>query len=172
MGSSSGGNIVYNAGLISLKMGLIGGGDEEHVKIDGLIMNQPFFGGVERTDSELRYADDRILPVPAGDLLWELALPIGSDRDHEFCNPLRSGGRGGIIERLPRCFVNGYGWDPLIDKQREFAKMLKRSGVCVVERFVDDGFHACELFDPAKAKALVVAIKEFIYGSGGAKSAL
>ncbi|KAG6435703.1 hypothetical protein SASPL_100578 [Salvia splendens] len=65
--------------------------DVRSMKIVGLIMNQPFLGGVRRTGSELKYYNDRVIPLHGADLFW--VLPHGADRAHEYSNPLSDGCR-------------------------------------------------------------------------------
>lgn len=167
MGSSAGGNIVYHAALRDL--------DDS---IRGLVINQPYFGGVERTESELRLVNDKIVPLHANDVMWSLALPEGVGRDHEYFNPLVAPAPE-KIGRLPRCLVRGYAGDPLVDRQKAFAKWLAEHGVTVVPQFLETGHHGVEIFDPASADALYAAVKDFIYDGcdhqvedGGLKSAI
>ncbi|KAJ4719089.1 carboxylesterase 1-like [Melia azedarach] len=87
-GDSAGGNIAYHVGLrVAVEVDNI-----LPLKIRGLMLNSPFFGGVKRTESELRSANNPLSPLCAIDLMWELSLPTGVDRDHEYCNPIVGGG--------------------------------------------------------------------------------
>ncbi|KAK6143001.1 hypothetical protein DH2020_023349 [Rehmannia glutinosa] len=155
-GVSCGANIVFNAALRLPEM------RPQPLKIAGTIMNQPFFGGKKRTKSELKLATDLYFPLPVHDLLWELALPVGTDRDHRFCNPFVDGPIKEKVRNLGRCLVIGFGGDPLIDRQQEFVQMLVEQGVQVEARFDDVGFHGIDMIDTRRAAAILSFIKEFV----------
>jgi acetyl esterase/lipase len=161
MGSSAGGNIAYHAGLRAADEV----GHLEPLKIRGLILQQPFFGGIQRTGSELRLVNDPALPPSVSDLMWELSLPIGVDRDHEYCNPTVGGGSK-LLEKIKvlgwRIFVSGCDGDPLFDRQVESVKMLEHKCVQVVAHFGVGDFHGVLYKDPAKAKAWFRVVKDFI----------
>ncbi|KAK1266377.1 putative carboxylesterase 8 [Acorus gramineus] len=161
MGSSSGGNIVYHAARrVFSGVGL----DLGPVKVVGLILNQPFFGGVERTESETE--DDDVLPLRATDMMWRLSLPVGADRDHEYCNPSREEvATKGDEYLLPRCLVRGHVGDPLINRQRAFVKLLKGRTEGLVAKMEEEGCHAVEVFDPELAKKFVSDIRDFVVSS-------
>lgn len=157
MGSSSGANIVYHAGLRAA-------GDAEALRplrVAGHVYIQPYFGGVERTASELAMEDDAFLPLRAADAMWEMALPEGAGRGHEFCDAAAKA-NGAAAGMLPRSLVRGNAGDPLIDRQREFAGLLQAAGVDVVERLDNDGHHAVELFNPAEAQRLFDDVRAFV----------
>ncbi|WOH09394.1 hypothetical protein DCAR_0728851 [Daucus carota subsp. sativus] len=158
MGMSAGGNIAYHAGLRALDA------DISPVQIKGLILNQPFFGGVQRTPSEERLSHNPAFPLNASDLMWSLALPVGCNRDHEYCNPLV--GCSPKIGRLPRCLIRGFEGDLLVDRIKGLAKLLEASGVQVVVKIEDGGFHGAELSDDqSKVQELCLQIKDFIDSS-------
>ncbi|GMP24270.1 hypothetical protein CsSME_00001595 [Camellia sinensis var. sinensis] len=111
MGTSSGGNIAYHAGLHAAAEV----SDLAPLKIRGLVLHEPAFGGTERSGSELRLINDPILPMFLADLMWELALPIGADRDHKYCNPtVDSESSWEKMRKLGwRVMVAGYKGDPM-----------------------------------------------------------
>ncbi|KAG7986691.1 hypothetical protein I3843_03G094300 [Carya illinoinensis] len=165
MGTSAGGNIAYHAGLRAS----VEADDLEPLVIRGLILHQPFFGGSQRTESELR-GNDPVLPLSVSDLSWEMSLPI-VDRDHEYCNPTVEGGPQRLLKiKLLgwRVLVTGCDGDPLIDRQMELVAMMEEKGVVVESQFGKGGYHGVEISEPAKAKALCVVLKNFILSSLGA----
>ncbi|KAG8381416.1 hypothetical protein BUALT_Bualt06G0119800 [Buddleja alternifolia] len=155
MGFSSGANIVYHVGLRAVACG----DDLMPVKIKGLILQQPFFGGVQRTPSEIRLADDKVCSPYAADIMWGQALPIGVDRDHEYCNPM-VGLKLDLLKKMKdrrwKVMVTGCDGDPFVDREIEFMEMLKENGVGVVGVFTKGGCHGFELFDESKARVLYV----------------
>lgn len=160
MGNSAGATIAFHTGIRALEVVK----DLEPLKIQGLILRQPFFGGKERTNSELKLENDPIIPLCVTDLMWELALPIGVDRDHEYCNLMA----GNYLEKFDKIralgwkvLVSGNSGEPIVDREIELAQLMEEKGVQVVKDF-EEGYHAIEYFDPLKAKQLIELIKGFI----------
>ncbi|RDY04977.1 Carboxylesterase 1, partial [Mucuna pruriens] len=152
MGSSAGGNIAYNAGLRAAA-----GDYNQATKIKGLILVQPFFSGTRRTGSELRLENEPHLTLCNNDALWELSLPVGVDRDHEYCNPMVRNGpaRLEMIRRLKWwVLVTGCDGDPLVDRQVQLVRLMQRKGVRVVGHFTPGDYHGVQDSDPLKAKEL------------------
>lgn len=98
------------------------------VKLIGLISIQPFYGGEERTESEIRLPAAPLVSVERTDWIWKAFLPDGSNRDHESANVC--GPNAVDISGLdyPETVVVVGGFDPLQDWQRRYYEWLKKSG--------------------------------------------
>uniref|UniRef100_A0A0D9VRY8 Alpha/beta hydrolase fold-3 domain-containing protein n=1 Tax=Leersia perrieri TaxID=77586 RepID=A0A0D9VRY8_9ORYZ len=161
MGSHSGASIAFRAALAAV---------DEGVELRGLILNQPHHSGVKRTAAEESSVDDRVLPLPANDLLWELALPRGADRDHEYCNPetMLAGVEPSRLRRLPPCLVLGRRKDPPRDRQRTLVEALRKTGVTVEAQLDGAGYHAMELFKQDRAAEFIAQVGDFVRRHAGA----
>ena len=138
------------------------------ITIKGQILHQPFFSGNQRTESELRLVNDPVLPFFVNDLMWELSLPIGVDRDQEYCNPAVGGGSQRLekIRLLEwRVLMIDCKGDPLIDHQIELVKMMEEKGLAVASQFDKGGHHGVDLQDLSRAKALHAVLKNFMLPS-------
>ncbi|GMJ13785.1 carboxyesterase 20 [Hibiscus trionum] len=163
MGSSAGANMAYHVGLHAARET----DDLSPLKIKGLILHQPFFGGVRRTESELRLVNDPFFPPCVSDLMWELSLPVGADRDHTYCNPTAGEDSFGVLDEMERLgwrvLVTGCDGDQLIDRQTELVKMMEKKGIKVEGRFGGGDFHGFEFDDSSKAKLLHLVLQDFIF---------
>lgn len=161
MGTSAGGNIAIHVGLRAAAR------VEElsPVKIQGLILHHPFFGGAERTSSEVRLAGVEVLPPAMTDVMWGLALPVGVDRDHEYSNPMKEV-KLELMKKMKeegwKVLVTGCHGDPLIDRQMEFSKKMEEIGVDVSKDIREGGFHGIELVDESKAGIFYEIVKNFV----------
>lgn len=161
MGGSAGANIAYHAGIrVAADINL-----NNSLNIRGLILSQPFFGGTKRLPSELKLLNDAVLPPHVCDLMWELSLPLGVDRDHEYCNSTVGDGVG-VLDKVRelgwRVLVSGCEGDPLMDHQKVLARVMEEKGVVVVRSFTAGGCHGVEVRDLVKQKELHNLIKDFI----------
>ncbi|GAU28872.1 hypothetical protein TSUD_293240 [Trifolium subterraneum] len=162
MGNSAGGTIAYHAGLRVVEKV----NDLEPLKIQGLILRQPFFGGTQRNESELRLEKDPILPLCVSDLLWELALPIGVDRDHEYSNLTAMSGFGEKFDKIKnqgwKVLVSMNGGDPLVDRSKELVELMEEKGVEVIKDYEEEGCHGVEFFEPSKGKKFIELVNSFV----------
>ncbi|KAL2492139.1 putative carboxylesterase [Abeliophyllum distichum] len=159
LGSSAGANIVYHTALRALDF------DLRPIRIRGILLNQPFFGGAFRTPSELRLIDDPYVPLYMCDVLWSLVLPPYANRDHEFCNPMSGGSYLGRVPRLPRVFVKADEGDPLVDRTTQLVQLLHEYRVHVVYQHNRGGFHGIETQNKTVAQSLFKAMKNFVYST-------
>ncbi|KAM6578108.1 hypothetical protein CsatB_029945 [Cannabis sativa] len=134
------------------------------VRVLGLVTIQPFFGGEERTEAELRLRSAPIVNLDRTDWMWKAFLPEGSNRDHEASNV--SGPRGKDISGLrcfPKTLVFVGGWDPLQDWQRKYYEWLKKSGKEAEKIEYPDMIHAFYLFPEIPGShQLFTQLKDFV----------
>ncbi|XP_074284189.1 carboxylesterase 1-like [Silene latifolia] len=158
MGTSAGGNIAYHSAIRALDIV----NDIQPLKLKGLILHQPFFGGVKRTGSEIRHINHQSLPLSGNDLFWELGLPVGADRDHEFCNPIVCDGSSWLKRLSLQVLVMYCSGDPLMDRSMDLVAMLKDKGVSVKEDFTEGGYHGMGLLDSNQRESIMLKVKEFV----------
>ncbi|GAB2225866.1 hypothetical protein Droror1_Dr00021635 [Drosera rotundifolia] len=115
---SAGGNLAHHVVVRAAEHSF------EALRIKGLVAMYPFFDGEERTESELRYAKNKLIPLEQTDLLWKAFLPIGSNRDHPAANVF--GPKTPELSHIefPATLLVIAGLDPLQDWQRMYRDWL------------------------------------------------
>ncbi|KAH9289058.1 hypothetical protein KI387_033175 [Taxus chinensis] len=145
IGDSAGGNIAHHLGVWAAKAS----GEAENameIKIKGMILLYPFFGCEDRMPSQ--EGSLSILKVEHSDAYWRLALPLGSNRDHPFCNPVGEGTEDSISKlSLPPILFVVPGRDTTRDKQLQYCEFLKNSGKEVEVLLFDDEDHGFNYLD-------------------------
>ncbi|XP_074318984.1 carboxylesterase 1-like [Silene latifolia] len=161
MGESAGGNITYHVGLTVANQV----NNFKPLVIKGLVLIQPYFGGLDRSASEIRLVNDPILSLEVNDIFWELSLPVGASRDHEYCNPSMDGGSS-LVDKVREMgwwvAVVGCDGDPLIDRNVELAKLLEGKGIIVTTLVSDGGYHGMFVCggDPIKRVEFLDFVKD------------
>lgn len=138
-GDSAGGNITHHLTEKALQ-----NGEQFHrVRIAGVVEVQPFFGGEERTESELRLRAAPMINVKRTDLMWRNFLAEGADRNHPAAHVF--GGEAAAVE-FPSTVVIVGGNDPLQDWQRRYVEWLSRCGKKVELIEYPNAFHGFYAF--------------------------
>lgn len=158
-GDSAGGNLAHHVAVRACR---------EHsklrtVKLAGLISIQAFFGGEERTESEIRLHRDPLITVSRTDWMWKAFLPVGSSRDHEVANV--SGPNAVDISGMeyPTTVVFVGGADPLQDWQRRYYEWLIKSGVEAKLIEYPNMFHGFYAFpELPESEQLISQVAQFV----------
>lgn len=139
-GDSAGANIAYNVTLRSLEVNFI-----SSIRLKGIILIQPFFGGDIRTWSEkfITQPSDSALSLSDSDTYWRLSLPIGMNKNHPWCNPNVKDDRL-TLSKLDGVMVCVSEMDILRDRNIEFCNGL--GNIIRVEKMVYKGVgHAFQI---------------------------
>ncbi|GLJ47317.1 hypothetical protein SUGI_0999110 [Cryptomeria japonica] len=155
-GESAGGNIVYHMGLRIAEV------DVSPLVVKGLIAIHPFFGGEEMMESEKRAEGLKF--AETCNFIWSIVLPVGSSRDHPFCNPAVLPLKPGL--KLPPVLVSLAGKDQLKVRGEMFYEDLKKSGKEAELMVEESGIHAYHIILPQYEGTLrlIHAISDFING--------
>ncbi|XP_010246597.1 PREDICTED: probable carboxylesterase 18 [Nelumbo nucifera] len=156
-GDSAGANLAHHVACRASKA------EFREVKVIGLISIVPFFGGEERTESEIRLVGAPLVSMRITDWLWKAFLPEGSDRDHEAVNV--SGPNAADITSFnhPATLVLVGGFDPLQDWQRRYYEWLRRSGKEAYLIEYPNAFHTFYLFPELPESSLLLSeVKNFV----------
>ncbi|WCJ35001.1 alpha/beta-Hydrolases superfamily protein [Euphorbia peplus] len=156
-GACAGGNLAHNVLLKAI--------DYKFTNLDiiGLITIQPFFGGEERTESEIWLGGVTGLSVDLADWYWKAFLPEGADRNHPVVNVFGPNAVDISGIDFPATLICIGGYDILQDWQRRYYEGLKKSGkeVYLVEYpKVIHGFYS--MSELPESSLLINEMKNFI----------
>uniref|UniRef100_A0A0D9WPP1 Alpha/beta hydrolase fold-3 domain-containing protein n=1 Tax=Leersia perrieri TaxID=77586 RepID=A0A0D9WPP1_9ORYZ len=123
--------------------------DDNPVRLAGIILLLPYFGGEERTKAER--AMEGVAPVVnlrRSDRWWKAFLPEGADRNHPAAHVTGDGAgpEPELNEAFPPAMVAVGGLDSLQDWDRRYARMLRQKGKAVRVVEFPDAIHAFYFF--------------------------
>ncbi|KAE8647216.1 probable carboxylesterase 18 [Cucumis sativus] len=156
-GDSAGGNIAHHMILKSA--------DHEYreLEIIGLISIQPFFGGEERLESEIKLIKAPLSTYDRTDWYWKAFLPEGCDRDHPSVNVFGPNATDISNVRYPATKVLVGGLDPLIDWQKRYYEGLKKSGKEAYLSEYPNAFHSFYGFpELAESNLFIKDVRDFV----------
>ncbi|GAB4835497.1 hypothetical protein Ancab_000406 [Ancistrocladus abbreviatus] len=156
-GDSAGGNVTHNLGVTAC------GTEFKEVKIIGLIVIQPFFGGKEPVESEIRLEGAPIISQSRTDWMWRAFLPDGMDTEHACVNVYGPNAVDISGLDLPPILLFVGGFDPLKDRQLRYHEWLRGSGKEVALVYIPTACHAFYVFpELPEASMLIDEVKDFI----------
>ncbi|CAI9293535.1 unnamed protein product [Lactuca saligna] len=158
-GDSAGGNLAHHVAQRACEFNF------RQLKVAGVVVIQPFFGGEERTDSETRLAGTPVVSVKRTDWMWKAFLPEGEgfNRDHPIINV--SGPQAVDISeiKLPPVMLVVGGFDALNDWQKGYYEWLKKSGKEVYLFEYPNMCHAFYIFpELPESGQLIAQVKDII----------
>ncbi|KAI3701619.1 hypothetical protein L6452_26829 [Arctium lappa] len=160
VGDSAGGNLAHHVTQRACEFNF------RRIKVIGVVAIQPFFGGEERLESEMRLEGTPIVSVKRTDWIWKAFLPQGEgfDRDHPIINV--SGPKAVDLSKIdfPATMVVIGGFDALQDWQRRYYKWMKKCGKEVYLVEYPNMCHAFYIFPELPESAqLIGQVREFIH---------
>lgn len=156
-GDSAGGNLAHHVAVKAAAS------DLSPISLAGIILIQPFFGGVERTVSEIQYKNGTLNKLDEIDWYWRAFLPSEADRDHPSANVCGPKSPAFLPMNLPRMLVIVGGKDPLSDRQIQYAEAMQSAGKECKLVIYEKAFHGFYMFRGVRATSLLYdEIEEFV----------
>ncbi|XP_065847914.1 probable carboxylesterase 18 [Euphorbia lathyris] len=156
-GDSAGGNLVHHVAVKA------SGNEFNQVNLIGNIAIQPFFGGEERTESELRLTKAPFVNTERTDWMWKAFLPEGSNRDHPAANVMRADSVDITGIKFPATMVVVGGFDALVDWQRRYYDWLKKNGKESYLIEYENSFHTFYAYPEVSESSLFITeVKNFM----------
>ncbi|KAJ8769860.1 hypothetical protein K2173_008942 [Erythroxylum novogranatense] len=121
-GDSAGGNLAHHVAFKASEYKF------NDLEVIGNISIQPFFGGEERTESEIMLNGAPFVTTERMDWMWKSYLPENSDRNHLAANVFGPNGVDMSGVKFPPTMVVVGGFDPLKDWQKRYYEGLKKCG--------------------------------------------
>ncbi|CAN1841860.1 Probable carboxylesterase 18 [Linum perenne] len=160
-GDSAGGNLAHHVAVMA------GAHKFSKLELAGNISIQPFFGGEERTESELGLLDAPFVTMERTDWMWKQFLPEGSDRDHAAAHVFEE---DISKENFPATVVFVGGYDPLKDWQRRYYEWLKEGGKEAKLVEYENAIHTFYAYPEMPESALLVdEVRRFVNAAAAAK---
>ncbi|KAI3771902.1 hypothetical protein L6452_03074 [Arctium lappa] len=156
-GDSAGGNLAHHVAQRASEFNF------RRLKVIGVMAIQPYFGGIERTNSEIELDGTPPMSMKRTDWYWNALMPE-SDRDDPIINV--SGAKAVDISNMdfPATVVVVGGLDTLQDWQKRYYEWLKNSGKEAYLLDYRNMFHGfCVFPDLPESGQLISEMKDFIH---------
>lgn len=167
-GESAGANMAHH---VAVRFG------SEQLALDplciaGYVLLTPFFGGTERTATEVDPPAGVLFTLEMSDKLWRLSLPVGASRDHPLVNPFGLDSPSLEPVGFPPVLVTVAGRDILRDLVLGYAARLKETGKPVELVAFEGEQHAFFALQPwgEAANELIRVVQRFVLKDIGAES--
>lgn len=165
IGDSSGGNLVHQVAA------RVGDTDSKPMQLAGGVMLHPGFIGAKLSKSFLELPDSPLLTHEMVIKLLDLALPVGTTRDHPITCPMGPAAPPLSGLKLPPMLVVVAEMDLLRDTQLEYCEAMKKAGKEIEVLFEKEMYHCYHLnkiaidVDPkikAQVDHLIGELKNFV----------
>ncbi|KAJ9167232.1 hypothetical protein P3X46_021898 [Hevea brasiliensis] len=157
LGDSAGGKLAHHVALKASEH------EFSRIELIGNILNQPFFGGEERTESELRLTRAPFISMELTDWIWRAFLPKGDNRDHQTVNVFGPNSIDISKFKFPKTIIFVGGYDPLQDWVRSYYEGLRKSTKEVYFVEYPNAMHTFYLFpELPECSSVIKAMRDFM----------